>query len=146
MVLLAIGLLLTACEPSTPDRAEWRDDAYYAVSDTASDVATAALVLRQLTGDRLAGNYAQVSLVAAEDDAGKRADSFGAIQPSPIDTGRYHRVIAALSTAGDLLTDVRIAVVRRNTSAYPTLLRRLDRQTTALDQVETALGGLRGKP
>ncbi|HJQ04589.1 MAG TPA: hypothetical protein VJ872_04055 [Nocardioides sp.] len=146
LVPLAAGLLLTACEPKSPDRAEWRDDAYYAVSDTSSAVATATLVVRQLTSDKIQQNYAQVVLVAAEEEAGKQSSSFDALQPATVDTDRYHQVTSALSDAGDVLSDVRIAVARQNTGAYPDLLQQLDQQTQALDKVESDLGGLRGKP
>lgn len=143
---LSVGMLLTACEPNSPERPEWRDDAYYAVSGTASAVATATLVVHQLTSGRLQQNYARATLIAAEDDAGKQSSSFSAMQPAPVDTDRYHEVTSALSDAGDVLADVRIAVVRDNTAAYPSLLKQLNKQTQALNKVESDLGGLRGKP
>lgn len=146
LAVLVAGLLLTACEPKSPDRAEWRDDAYYAVSDTSSAVATATLVVRELTLGKIQQSYAQVVLVAAEDEAGKQSSSFGALQPAPVDTARYHRVTSALSDAGDVLSDVRIAVVRQESATYAALLKRLDGQTRALGKVVKALGGLRGKP
>jgi hypothetical protein len=137
-------VLLCACEPKTPSRSAWRTDAYYAVTDVSSDVATAQLVLQQLIRDRVPGNYAQVALVTAESDAGKKAQKLGAYQPPPPDIPRLHYVSSVLSDAQDLLTDVRIAVVRRQSSTYPDLVQRLKKQTTALDDASKALGGLQG--
>ncbi|GAB4008403.1 hypothetical protein GCM10028772_22570 [Nocardioides ultimimeridianus] len=144
--MLSVGILLTACEPNSPERPEWRDDAYYAVSGTSSAVATATLVVQQLTDGRLQRNYARAALIAAEDDAGKQSSSFSAMQPAPVDTARYHEVTSVLSDAGDVLADVRIAVVRDHSASYPSLLKQLAQQTKALDKVESDLGGLRGKP
>ncbi|GAB2987674.1 hypothetical protein [Nocardioides montaniterrae] len=147
LLLLAVALTLasaTACEPAQPDHEDWRDDAYYAVSDTSSDMAAAYAVLRQLERDRVMGNFAQVSLVTAEEHAGKVADRFGAEQQPEADDARQHRVEEALSSAGDLLTATREAVVRRNRSAYPGLASRLTQTRRALDRLATDLGGVRG--
>ncbi|HWU22571.1 MAG TPA: hypothetical protein VN088_13645 [Nocardioides sp.] len=146
LAALSVGMLLTACEPNSPERPEWRDDAYYAVSGASSDVATATLVLHQLTAGRVQQNYARVVLLAAEDDVGKQSSSFSSMQPAVVDTDRYHKVTSALSDAGDVLSDVRIAVVRDDPSAYPSLLKQLAKQSSTLDKVESDLGGLRGKP
>ncbi|MDX6359064.1 MAG: hypothetical protein QOH37_2118, partial [Nocardioidaceae bacterium] len=46
----------------------------------------------------------------------------------------------ALSDAGDLLADVRIALVRRDAGAYPRLDRKLAATIKRLDRIETAVG------
>lgn len=144
LLVCLVCLLLCACEPRTPSRSTWRTDAYYAVTDVSSDVATARLVVQELIHGRVLGNYAQVTLVAAEEDAGKKAQKLGAYQPPAPDIPRYHHVSSVLSDAQDLLTDVRFAVVRRRSSTYPDLLQSLVKQGNALDDLSQALGGLQG--
>jgi len=136
--------LLCGCEPRQPSPSSWRDDAYHAVTDVESDVATAYLVIRELRRDNVAGNYAQVALVTAENDAGKKTQKFTAYQPPVGDDDRYDRVSHNLSDAGDLLTSARVAVVRRNDSAYAELEKQLARERARLDRLGTALGGVRG--
>lgn len=144
-VLVLVALVpLCACEPTQPDHGTWREDAYYAVSDVGSAVATAYLVVRQLERDDIAGNYAQVALVTAEETAGKKTERFTAEQPPESDSDRFSKVSDALSNAGDLLTDTRMAVVRRNAAAYPSLEQQLKKQQDTLDQLGSALGGVRG--
>lgn len=134
---------LAACEPTTPDRSDWRNNASYATTGVASDVGTATLVLRQLTNDRVLRTYARVSVIYAEDDAGKQLDKFGKRQPHVADDGIYQRVTSTLSDASDLLSEVRIAVVRDDTAKYAGLLKELGQQSDKLDKLSSDLGGVR---
>jgi hypothetical protein len=135
---------LGACEPPSPDRASWRDDAYYATTGVSGDLGTATLALRELSRDRVLTTVARVAVIQAEDDAGKRIDTFGKEQPAPADLAPYHRVTSMLSDASDLLADVRIAVVRGHAAEYAGLLQQLGKQTNDLDQLSHDLGGVTG--
>jgi hypothetical protein len=131
--------LLTGCAPQAPDHSSWRDQAHLSVQDVASNVATMSLVLRLVREGRMFGKYQQVVALNSETNAGRTTSHLSAEQPEPRDDATYKRVTSVLSDAGDLLADVRIALVRRDTSAYPRLAGDLADMTRRLERLETAV-------
>jgi len=139
---VSAGLLLTAtsCAPQAPDHSSWRDQAHLSLQDVASNVATMSLTLRLVRTGRMFGKYQQVVALNSETNAGRTASHFSAEQPEPRDDATYHRVTSVMSDACDLLSEVRIALVRRDSAAYPKLARRLAAMT---DRLERAQSGVR---
>jgi hypothetical protein len=132
------------CAPQSPDHSSWRDQGYQALTDVSSNVATASLLLEQLQSHRVFGTYAQVVSLEAETNAGKVTSKFSAEQPVPSDSASYDHVTSVLSDAGEVLSQVRIAVVRRDAAAYPKLLRQLSRTSRQLSRAEQQIGGRTG--
>jgi outer membrane murein-binding lipoprotein Lpp len=60
------------------------------------------------------------------------------------DRDTYRHVTTVLSDAGDVLAQVRIAIVRRDTAAYPRLLRQLSATSRELSRTEQGIGGRTG--
>jgi hypothetical protein len=139
-LIVALVALLTACSPQTPDHESWTDSALQALEDSASEVATAELLLRQVRDDRVTRSYEKVVALDADEAAGTIAESFGAKQPPPEDDAEYRRVTTALSDAADLLADVRIAVERSDTSEYADLLEQLGKVADDLDSTRREVG------
>jgi hypothetical protein len=133
-----------ACAPQSPDHSSWRDQGYQALTDVSSNVATATLLLEQLQDGRVFGKYAQVVSLNAETNAGQVTSKFSAEQPVPSDSATYEHLTTVLSDAGDVLSQVRIAVVRRDSAAYPKLLRQLSRSSKQLSRAQQQIGGRTG--
>jgi hypothetical protein len=133
-------ILLTACAPQAPDHSSWRDQAHLSVQDVASNVATMSLVLRLVREGRMFGKYQQVVALNSETNAGRTTSHLSAEQPEPRDDPTYKRVTGALSDAGDLLAEVRIALVRRDSGSYPRLAGELAATIRRLDRIETVVG------
>jgi hypothetical protein len=110
-VVVMVAAALTGCAPGTPDEDSWRDDAVRVTGDVGSAVATVDLALRHR--DRLFQSYLQTVLVDAEEAAGKAATRLDGVQPPDSEVARNEQVSTSLDKATSLLTDVRIAVVRR---------------------------------
>jgi hypothetical protein len=121
LVLLACG-----CAPQAPDHTSWTDQARQSLDDTASEVATVTLLLRLAREDKVFGKYQQVVAQDSEKAIGKTMDAFSGEQPEPRDDKTYSRVTSLMSDASDLVAQVRIAIVRRDTSSYPDLIRQLE--------------------
>ena len=126
VIVVAVALALSGCAPQSPDHSSWTDQARQAVDDTASEVATVALLLRLQDDRKVPGKYQQVVAQDSETAAGEILAKFGGEQPEPRDDETYGRLTGLMSDASDLLADVRIAIVRRDEGAYPSLLRQLD--------------------
>ncbi len=141
---LALTGAAVGCAPQSPDHSSWRDQAYESLDQVSSSCATATLLLEQMQRHRIFGKYAQIVALNAETNAGKVTSKFGAEQPVPSDSATYQHVTTALSDAGDVLSQVRIAVVRRDAAAYSQLLRQLSRTSDELSKVEQQIGGRTG--
>jgi hypothetical protein len=140
LLIVAVVFLGTACAPKSPDHAEWTDEAHRALAAAQSEVETVRLMLRQQRDGKAWQNYQQVIALDSEEAAGRTAESFSSIQPPPGDDRQYRRVTTLLSDASDLVTDVRIAVVREDTASYSGLIRDLRRMSTDLNRGMTGLG------
>lgn len=138
---LALVLLLAVagCAPRTPDAESWTDQALQALDDVGSEVATATLVLRQERGGRATAELTQTVVLESEEAAGTTADGFASAQPPPGQDEEYARVTTALSDAVDLLSEVRIAVVREDTDRYAALVERLVKAGRDLDATARAV-------
>jgi hypothetical protein len=119
-------VVLTACAPQAPDHSSWTDQARTALEDTASEVATVGLLLRLEEQGKVPGKYQQVVAQDSESAVGATLAKFGGEQPVPRDDATYRRVTGLMSDASDLLSEVRIAVVRRDSVQYAELLEELD--------------------
>ena len=143
-VVWVLGLVAAGCAPQSPDSSSWRDQAYQSLDEVSSNVATASLLLEQAKAGRVFGTYAQIVALNAETNAGKVTSKFSAEQPVPADSATYQHVTKTLSDAGTVLSQVRIAVVRRDESTYPRLLRQLSAAQRQLSRVEQQIGGRTG--
>jgi hypothetical protein len=144
IVCAVIAGTCVGCAPQSPDHSSWRDQGYQALSEVSSNVATASLLLEQLQRDRVFGKYAQIVSLNAETNAGQVTSKFSAEQPVPSDSPAYEHITTVLSDAGEVLSQVRIAVVRRDSAAYPRLLRQLTKATRQLNRAEQGIGGRTG--
>ena len=138
-----VGTLLLAtvigCAPQSPDHSSWTDQAHQALEDVASEVSTVTLLLR-LEGDgKVPGKYQQVVAQDSESAVGATMEKFGGEQPEPRDDDEYRHVTSVMSDASDLLSDVRIAIVRRDTAEYPDLLEQLAKSRRDLADAEERL-------
>lgn len=130
-VLAALGTALVVllgggCAPQSPDHTSWTDQARQALEDTASQVATVALLLRLERENKVPGKYQQVVAQDSESAVGATMAKFGGEQPEPRDDATYKRVTSLMSDASDLVSEVRIAIVRRDSDEYPKLLEQLE--------------------
>ncbi len=123
---VVVMLLAVACAPQSPDHTSWTDQARQALEDTASEVATVTLLLRLEHENKVPGKYQQVVAQDSESAVGATMAKFGGEQPEPRDDATYQRVTSLMSDASDLLSDVRIAIVRRDSDRYPRLLHELE--------------------
>jgi len=126
--------MVTGCAPQAPDHSSWRDQAHLSIEDVASNVATMSLLVKLVREGRMFGKYQQIVALNSETNAGRTTDHFSAEQPEPQDDATYHRVTTLLSDACDLLADVRIALVRRDSGAYAALAHELSTMTQRLNQ------------
>jgi hypothetical protein len=138
-----VGTLLLptviGCAPQSPDHSSWTDQAHQALEDVASEVSTVTLLLR-LEGDgKVPGKYQQVVAQDSESAVGATMEKFGGEQPEPRDDDEYRHVTSVMSDASDLLSDVRIAIVRRDTAEYPDLLEQLAKSRRDLADAEERL-------
>jgi hypothetical protein len=132
-------VLMTGCAPQSPDHSSWTDQARQALMDVSSEVATVTLLLRLEQQDKVPGKYQQVVALDSESAVGATMEKFGGEQPEPRDDDEYKRVTSLMSDASDLLSEVRIAVVRRDEDAYPDLLRQLEGLQQNLTHAEERL-------
>jgi hypothetical protein len=131
--------LVTGCAPQSPDHSSWRDQAHLSLEDVGSNVSTMSLVLELVRDGRMFGKYQQIVALNSETNAGRTTDHFSGEQPPPRDDPAYGKVTTVLSDAGDLLSDVRIALVRRDSSQYPRLAKQLADMTDRLTKAEAAV-------
>jgi hypothetical protein len=139
LVCTGVLALVTACAPQAPDHSSWRDQAHLSLEDVASNVSTMSLLLRLVRDGRMFGKYQQVVALNSETNSGRTTDHFSGEQPEPRDDATYDRVTTVLSAACDLLSDVRIALVRRDSTQYPRLAQELARMTDRLTRAEAAV-------
>jgi hypothetical protein len=123
--------------PQSPGHNAWLDQAHTALDEVSSDLATAQLLLQLIEHGRVLGHYEQVVALNSESAAGKVSDHLGAEQPGLADQATFSLVTGVLSDASDLLSTVRIAVVRRDSSQYPKLDRALTHMQGRISQAET---------
>jgi len=122
--------------PQSPSHDSWVDQAHTSLDEVSSDVATVQLLLRLVEDGDVMSRYQRVVVLDSETAAGKVADHLSGEQPSQADGTTYADVTGVLSDAGDLLSSVRIAVVRQDTSQYRGLERALTRMQDRLSKAE----------
>lgn len=123
MTACGLALVLGAgagCVPQQPGGSDWRDQAVQTLQDVGSGLATAELVLRLQRDHRLVGHYGVVSLVHAEESAGKAVQGFTALQPPDGARDLDRRVNALLASATDLIRSARVSLTAG--SAVPSRL------------------------
>jgi hypothetical protein len=131
--------MLAACAPQAPDHSSWRDQAHLSLQDVGSNVSTMTLLLRLVREGRMFGKYQQIVALNSETNAGRTADHFSGEQPETQDSATYTRVTTVMSDACDLLSEARIALVRRDSAAYPRLERQLSHMSERLSRAEDAV-------
>jgi ABC-type enterochelin transport system substrate-binding protein len=139
-LVACFSVLMAGCAPQSPDHSSWTDQAVQSLKDVTSEVATVTLLLRLERDRKVPGKYQQVVAQDSESAVGETMSKFGGEQPEPRDDAEYKRVTTLISDASDLLSEVRIAIVRRDEDAYPGLLRQLEglqeKLTRAQDRLE----------
>ncbi len=135
----AVVLAGSGCAPQSPDHSSWVDQADQSLKDVTSEVATVTLLLELEAQGKVPGKYQQVVAQDSESAVGATMARFGGEQPPPADDASYREVTGAMSDASDLLAEVRIAIVRRDTAAYPRLLSDLEETRGSLESVRTGL-------
>jgi hypothetical protein len=138
--LAVVVAVAAGCAPQSPDHSSWVDQARLALDDTSSQVATVTLLLRLEQDGKVLGKYQQVVAQDSESAVGATLQRFGGEQPEPRDDATYTDVTGVLSDASDVLSQVRIAIVRRATSDYPALLRQLQSVQRDLTSTTEELG------
>ncbi|MBA2953272.1 hypothetical protein GON03_03030 [Nocardioides sp. MAH-18] len=139
-VVLALVIAATvACAPQSPDHSSWVDQADQSLEDVEGAVATVALLLRLEEQGKVPGKYQQVVAQDSETAVGATMARFGGEQPTPADDADYAKVTGAMSDASDVLAQTRIAIVRRDTAAYPGLLSELEEVHGDLERVRRGL-------
>ena len=139
---LGLALVATvACAPQSPDRSSWTDQAHKSVGDVSSEVATVSLLLRLEHEDKVPGKYQQVVAQDSEAAVGQTMSKFGGEQPPEGEDDTYDQVTSVMSDASDLLSQVRIAIVRRDTGEYPALRADLAKMQDRLTKQEDELEG-----
>ncbi|WP_139230126.1 hypothetical protein [Nocardioides terrae] len=141
LTLLAVATS-AGCAPGTPDDDSWRDDAVRVTGDVGSAVSTVELALRHR--DRLFRTYLQTVAVDAEEAAGTAATRLEGVQPPDPELDRNSDVTSAIDDATSLLTDVRIAVVRRAPLQH--FINELSSAADRLDHLEQSLHQPPGTP
>lgn len=135
MALGAVVLLLTACVPSRPSGADWRESARQALDDTTSEVESVALVLDLESRDRLPGRSARVAAVESEESLASAEQTFTSQQPPP-GTGREDAEVQdVLGRATDLVREARVALTAGDEAAYDGIRARLAELSGDLDRV-----------
>jgi len=122
--------------PQTPSHDAWVDQAHTSLDEVSSDVATVQLLLRLVDDGDVMSHYQRVVVLDSETAAGKVADHLSGEQPSQADGTTYADVTGVLSDAGDLLSSVRLAVIRQDTSQYQALERALTKMQDRLSKAE----------
>ena len=142
MAVGVLGLAMTAgCAPQSPDRSSWTDQAHKSLEDVSSEVATVSLLLRLEDEDKVPGKYQQVVAQDSETAVGQTMSRFGGEQPPEGEDDTYEKVTSVMSDASDLLSQVRIAIVRRDTGQYPKLRADLGKMQDQLTKQEDELEG-----
>lgn len=139
LVTVLMSGTLGACAPQAPDHSSWTDQARQSLGDVSSEVATVTLLLQLEQDRKVPGKFQQVVAQDSESAVARTRDEFGGEQPEPRDDAEYDHITSLMSDASDLLSQVRIAVVRRDASAYPDLLRQLGRIQGSLTRAQDRL-------
>ena len=128
--------LVAGCAPQSPDHSSWDDQARLALQDTRSEVSTVKLLLELEQQHKVPGKYQQVVAQDSETAVGATMASFGGEQPEPEDDDEYTFITGLISDASDVLSDARIAIVRRDEQEYPRLIRQLGGLQERLTQAQ----------
>jgi hypothetical protein len=122
--------------PQTPSHDSWLDQAHTALDEVSSDVATVQLLLRLVGEGKVPSRYQRIAVLDSESAAGKVSDHLSGEQPSRADQATYSDVVGVLSDASDLLTSVRVALVREDSSQYQRLSKALGQMQTKITKAE----------
>lgn len=138
-VIMSLGVAYVVSPggaPQSPNHESWLDQAHTSLDEVSSNIATAQLLLRLVEHDKLLHTYQQVVALDTENSAGKVASHLSGEQPEPADQAAYGRVTTVLSDASDLLSNVRIALVRGDASQYAGLDRALQKMQQEITKAE----------
>lgn len=117
----------------------YRDRSELAVSEALSAVSSSRLALQALTQQQMTTAYASTMIADSGDALGTADTSFTSLDAPVGSDDVMATVTSAMSDAGDLLTEVRIAVSRGRTADYAALVGRLDDLARQLDTLDGRL-------
>lgn len=138
--LLPLLVLLAACaqQPRSVDEVEQEAD--QALTQVASSLATARLVLTELGDHRIPAATARMILQDSEESVSKQQEGLSSLQPDPAARTAYDRASSAAGDAADLVTEARIAVVEGESTEFAQLGDRL--QATVVEIRRLVSGGI----
>jgi len=122
--------------PQSPSHDSWLDQAHTSLDEVSSDVATVQLLLHLVGEGKVPSRYQRIVVLDSESVAGKVSDHLSGEQPSRADQATYSDVVGVLSDASDLLSSVRIALVRQDTSQYQRLSKALGHMQAEIARAE----------
>jgi hypothetical protein len=122
--------------PQSPSHGSWVDQAHTSLQEVDSNVATALLLVRLAERNKIMGDYQQIVALDSESAAGKVSSHFSGEQPEPAEQNTYKTITTVLSDADDLLSAVRIAIVRRDAGQFTGLERALTKMRGELAKAE----------
>jgi hypothetical protein len=134
LVVTVLACLLAGCAGPTASAQAMRSQAGRSALSVVSELQTVDLAARtQLRGDAW-WSYTDVTVTAAEDAVGTVESTLTSRQPPPGTDQVYRHTSDALAAATDLVTEVRIAVRRKDAAELarlrkeiPPLIRELER-------------------
>lgn len=133
---LVVLAAVTGCVPSTPDADTYDDKAAQTLGSAVSEVRTVQRLLQTLSENRMFRASA-VTQVRYSEDALDTANKAFTELDQPVSRDRLARDVGTLlGDAGDLLTDARTAIVRRERADYPRLAEDLGALVEELEKVE----------
>ena len=139
-VLLAV-LALAGCVTTAVDSGAYLENGKAALDSTISATASAQLAVQA----RLSGNaprtFTDVVVTESEVSIAPIESSFGGVDPpNPSDDALRDAVLDAVGTAGDALSDARLAIRRDDMTALAEAGSDLEKAQTALKSLRESLG------
>jgi hypothetical protein len=132
----ALALVLTACAGPTPTESALTTQAESSLRAMVSQLRTGELAARTRLAGRSTWPFCDVVVTDAESSAGSVESTFSSRQPPTRGSDPlYDRTSRQLADSLDLLTDLRIAVRRRDVAS---VRRTVGEMTTQSDRLESA--------
>jgi hypothetical protein len=139
-VMLAV-LALTGCVTTAVNSGAYVENGKAALDSTISATASAQLALQaRLSGDA-PRTFTDVVVTESEQSIAPIESSFGGVDPpTPSDDALRDAVLDAVGTAGDALSDARVAIRRDDMTALTEAGADLQAAQTALQSLRESLG------
>jgi hypothetical protein len=131
--------LLAGCVPASPDVDTYDDKAALTLGAGISEARTVQRILETLYDGRMLRPTAKTQLRYSEDSLDTATGAFTELNPPPARDPLSTRTATLMSTAGDLMTQARVAIERDRVEQYPTIA---DDLGTVADRMEKLEGRL----